>query len=324
MDRLERFYKIDQLLKDRKLVGFSTLQKELGISRASLKRDLEYMRSRFNAPIEYDREANGYRFGAPRSGPRYELPGLWFSADEAHALLTMQTLLAELQPGLLEPHVGPLQERLRALLGGEPAWKQVEKRIRVFQPERRFSTNNQHFSFLATAVLRRLRVWIRHYNRKDDRETEREISPQRLVHYRGNWYVDAWCHLRNDLRSFAVDAIRAAELREARAKEVPERELDEHLGAGYGIFAGRDVQWAKLRFSPEAARWVSAQLWHPKQKATTEKDGRYVLEVPYAVDRELVMEILKYGADVEVLSPPELRRRVAELLETAAGAYRDR
>ena len=119
VDRLERFYKIDQLLRGRNGVSFSALSSSLGISKATLKRDLEYMRSRFNAPIEYDREANGYRFGAPRTGPRYELPGLWFSAGEAYALLSMHTLLAELHPGLLEPHVGPLQQRLRGNdLGG--------------------------------------------------------------------------------------------------------------------------------------------------------------------------------------------------------------
>jgi len=320
VDRLERFYRIDQLLKDRKAVSFSAMCSSLGISRATLKRDLEYMRERFNAPIEWDREANGYRFGRPRTGPRYELPGLWFSADEAYALLSMHTLLAELEPGLLEPHVGPLQERLRALLGGEPAWKDIEKRIKIFQPEKR-STPGQFFGLAATAVLKRSRLWIRHYNRKDDRETEREISPQRLVHYRGNWYVDAWCHLREDLRSFAVDAIRAAELREARAKEIPARELDEHLGSGYGIFAGREVEWATLRFTPEAARWVSAQSWHPKQRARFEKDGSYVLELPYAEDRELLMEIMKYGADVEVLAPDALRLRVAETLKEAGKRY---
>src|SRR5512134_26921 len=164
MERLERFYKIDQLLKDQKAVPFAKLRASLGVSAATLKRDLEYMRERFNAPIEYDREANGYRFGAPRSGPRYELPGLWFNSGEAYALLTMQTLLAELQPGLLEPHVGPLQERLRAILGGEPAWKDIEKRIRVFQPERRASSREESFGVVATAVLRRLRLWIRHHN----------------------------------------------------------------------------------------------------------------------------------------------------------------
>src|ERR1051325_3045788 len=320
MERLERFYKIHQLLTDRNAVPFKVLMERLGVSRASVKRDLEYMRSRFNAPIEYDREANGYRFGAPRPGPRYELPGLWFSADEAFALLTMHSLLAELQPGLLEPHIKPLQERVRSVLGGEPAWKEVEKRIRVFQPERR-TAPTEYFGLIATAVLKRSRLWIRHFNRKENRETEREISPQRLVHYRDNWYVDAYCHKTEGLRTFAVDAIRAAELREGRAKEVPAAELDEHLGSGYGIFAGKEVEWARLRFSAESARWVSAQIWHPNQRAQTEPDGSYVLEIPYANDRELLMEILKFGADVEVLGPASLRDRVSGALGEASRRY---
>jgi predicted DNA-binding transcriptional regulator YafY len=322
MERLERFYKIDQLLNERKAASFGVMQAALGISRATLKRDLEYMRERFNAPIEYDREANGYRFGKPRAGPRYSLPGLWFSPAEIQALLTMQQLLANLQPGLLEPHVQPLLARLRAILAsGDHSWEEVEKRIRILQPGRRES-KAEHFGVVATALLRRLRLQIAHYNRNEDRETVREISPQRLVHYRDNWYVDAWCHLREDLRSFAVDAIRGAALVERRAKEVPKADLDEYLKSGYGIFAGRKVEWATLRFSPVAARWVSAQSWHSRQRARIEKDGSYVLELPYSNDRELVMDILRYGADVEVLGPPALRKRVAEALREAAKRYR--
>ena len=321
MDRLERFYKIDHLLKERKVVSFAVFKDVLGMSRASVKRDLEYMRSRFNAPIDYNRELNGYYFGTSRSGPRYELPGLWFNAAEAYALLSMQALLSELQPGLLEPHVKPLQERLYAILGGGSIARSIDSRIRIFKPERRQS-EGAHFSTIAAALLKRTRLWIRHYNRKEDRTTEREISPQRLVHYRDNWYVDAWCHVRENLRSFAVDAIREVELRDAKAKEISKTELNEHLASGYGIFAGRKVVWATLKFSPEAARWVSAQNWHPKQRARFEKDGSYILEVPYAEDRELVMEILKFGADVEVVEPASLRKRIADSLEQAAGRYR--
>src|SRR4051812_45834935 len=208
MDRLERFYKIDQLLKERKSVSFADFKRELGMSPASVKRDLAYMRERFNAPIEYDRDANGYRFGKAGPGPRYELPGLWFNASEVLALLTTLRMLGNLQPGMLDGQIEPLRERLRGILGsGDHSWEEVEKRIRIFQPERREGANH-HFSTIAAAGLKRARVWIRHYNRKENRETEREVSPQRLVHYRDNWYLDAWCHLRTDLRSFAVDAIR--------------------------------------------------------------------------------------------------------------------
>lgn len=321
MDRTERFYKIDHLLKDRKLVSFAVLRDSLGTSRATLRRDIEYMRDRFNAPIEYDREANGYRFGKPRSGPRYELPGLWFSAAEIHALLSTLQLLGNLQPGLLDRQVRPLVQRLRGILGsGDHSWREVEKRIRIFQPGRRES-KAAHFSIVAAALLKRARLWIRHYNRNEDRETEREISPQRLIHYRENWYVDGYCHMREGLRSFAVDAIRDAVLRDTRAKEIPKAELDEHLASGYGIFAGRDVEWATLKFTAQAARWVSTQIWHPKQRARVEKDGGYVLEIPYSDDRELVMEILKYGADVEVVEPAALRKRVGDAIRKAAQRY---
>jgi predicted DNA-binding transcriptional regulator YafY len=321
MDRLERCYKIDQLLKDRKVVSFATFMDELGMSRASVKRDLDYMRDRFNAPIEYDRETNGYRFGKPRTGPRYELPGLWFSGAEVHSLLTALQLLTGLQPGLLDRQVAPLTERLRAILGaGDHSWQEVEKRIRIFKPERRES-NAAHFGVAAAALLKRLRLWIRHYNRKDDRETGREISPQRLVHYRDNWYIDAYCHMREGLRSFAIDAVREARLLDARSRDIPKAELDKHLGSGYGIFAGVDVQWAKLRFSSQAARWVSAQQWHPEQRAHIGQDGSYLLEVPYADDRELLMEVLKFGSDVEVLEPRALRRRVVDALKQAAQRY---
>jgi predicted DNA-binding transcriptional regulator YafY len=144
------------------------------------------------------------------------------------------------------------------------------------------------------------------------------------VHYRDNWYLDAWCHLRTDLRSFAVDAIREAALRDGRAKEVASAELDEHLGAGYGIFAGKKVEWATIKFTPEAARWVSVQSWHPKQRARIEKDGSYFLEVPYSETPELVMEILKFGADAEVVAPVSLRERVAQSLAHAALQYDNR
>jgi predicted DNA-binding transcriptional regulator YafY len=322
MDRLERFYKIDRLLKERRVVSFADFKRELGMSPASVKRDLAYMRERFNAPIEYDREVNGYRFGKPAPGPRYELPGLWFSSSEVLALLTTLRMLGDLQPGMLDGQIEPLRERLRSILdSGDHSWAEVEKRIRIFQPERR-GGEAKHFGAIAAAVLKRARLRIRHYNRQRDEETEREVSPQRLVHYRDNWYLDAWCHLRNDLRSFAVDAIREARLEDGRAKEIAAKELDTHLGAGYGIFAGSKVEWAKLRFTPQAARWVSAQKWHPDQRTMVEKDGAYLMELPYAAAPELVMEILKFGVDVEVLAPGSLRDRVAQTLAQAASRYR--
>jgi predicted DNA-binding transcriptional regulator YafY len=134
------------------------------------------------------------------------------------------------------------------------------------------------------------------------------------VHYRDNWYLDAWCHLREGLRSFAVDGIRRAEILESHARDIPEKTLDAMLGAGYGIFSGHSLNWAKLRFSPERSRWVALEQWHPKQRGKLMRDGRYQLEIPYADERELVMDILRHVPEVEVLAPDSLRAKVVEKL----------
>lgn len=314
MNQTERFYKIDQLLNDRGVVSFQEIQDCLEVSRATLKRDLAFLRDRLNAPIVFDRDAGGYRFdrSSPQVGGQYELPGLWFSAEEIHALLTMQHLLANLDSGgLLGPHIQPLLDRLTALIGAadNPA-EEVVKRIKIQTVgSRRVHLDN--FQVVGSALLRRRRLVIDYYARGKDEVTRREISPQRLIHYRDNWYLDAWCHLRNELRSFAVDAIRWMELLDTTARDVAEEVLDEVLGAGYGIFSGREVKWAVLRFSPERARWVGAEKWHPRQEGRLLDDGIYELRLPYSNDPELLMDILKYGADCEVLEPAELRQRVA-------------
>jgi predicted DNA-binding transcriptional regulator YafY len=162
---------------------------------------------------------------------------------------------------------------------------------------------------------------IRYFARGRGEETERVISPQRLVHYRDNWYLDAYCHLREDLRSFAVDAVRAARALDQPARDVAESRLDAVLGSGYGIFSGEAVAWARLRFTPERARWVSAEQWHPQQRASYQPDGSYVLEIPYSDPRELLMDILRHGAEVEVLSPDALREMTREAIAAMQARY---
>lgn len=324
MDRTERFYKIDQMLQSRGRVKVGEFLAELGISLATFKRDLEYMRSRLNAPIVWDRDEEAYRFEQRPAGkgPKYELPGLWFSPSEAQALLTLEHLVERLEPALLGAHVKPLKARLAALLSaGDHSLDEVRKRVRVI-PFGARRHEPKHFELIASAVLGRHRLELTYWNRTKDEITERQVSPQRLVHYRNNWYLDAWDHLRDDLRTFALDAVRAVEMVAGKVKDVPDAQLDEALASGYGIFSGRKVQWAALRFTPAAARYVSMEEWHPKQRSRWEKDGGYVLEIPFTSEKELQMDVLRMGPDVEVLSPQSLRDEIRQRIASMASRYK--
>ena len=324
MNRLERFYRIDQILVARKIVPRQVFLDELEVSPATFKRDLEYMRDRFNAPVVWDADERGYRYqDGVSAGRKFELPGLWFDEREAYALLMMQNLLSSLdQGGLIGPHIEPLMSRLNTILGsGHTPADDLHKRFRILTLGTRKITL-EHFSAVGAAVSRRERIGIEYYARGNNETTTREISPQRLIYYRENWYVDAWCHLRDGLRSFSIDGIRAVSPTGKKAREVSNKALEDYLASGYGIFGGEFVRWAKLRFSAERARWVASESWHPEQRASFDKEGRYLLEVPYSVDRELMMDILRHGAEVEVLDPPELRQKVGEEHHKAAARHR--
>jgi predicted DNA-binding transcriptional regulator YafY len=150
------------------------------------------------------------------------------------------------------------------------------------------------------------------------------VSPQRLTHYRNTWYLDAWCHRSEGLRRFALDAVREAEVLAQSTKELPLATVKAELDGGYGVFAGRKLKWATLRFSAEAALWVATEQWHPKQQARSLADGSLQLRLPYADSTELSMDILRHGDQVRVIAPKELMQKVSDGLHRAAAQYAPR
>ena len=322
MSNMERLHRITNMIQVRKCVPKQAFLEELEISDATFKRDLDFLRYRLNASIIYDHFDKGYKFENPEAMEKTEMPGLWFTEKEATALVLMQHLLSSLdQGGLIGPHIEPLTTIIDGILGqSETTTKELRKRIKVLgMGSRKNSLDN--FSEVGAALLKRNRLIIKYYAKGKDEETEREISPQRLIYYRENWYLDAYCHMRNGLRSFAVDGIRSAVLTNSKAQEVPDKECHEHFAESYGIFSGKATQRAKLRFTPEHARWVAGENWHGQQVGSFDKDGYFNLEFDFNQDPELVMDILKHGSGVEVISPASLKNKVKAELEKAFKAY---
>ena len=323
MDRTERFYRIQKMLTDRKLVTTDQFLEELEISRATFRRDLEYLRDRLGAPILWDAQQNGCRLDISSDETLTTLPGLWLNEFEIHSLLSMIELLKNIDPvGIVGSQINPIRERIEKLLErGDYSAREVSRRIRVTTLAKR-NTPTKFFELVAHALLSRKRLFITHYGRQDGKLSERELSPQRLVYYRDNWYLDAFCHDKDGVRTFSMDAIERANVLEKIAVSIEERDLAVELESGYGIFAGAKHQIAKLRFTPFRARWVSKELWHPNQKGGFDEDGSYVLALPYSDDRELILDILRQGNEVEVISPGELRDKVKAKLNLALKMYK--
>ena len=114
---------------------------------------------------------------------------------------------------------------------------QLAQRIRLLQAGKRRVTL-KNFEAVASATMGRKRIAVSHYNRQNGEQVQRTVSPQKLVYYRDNWYLNAWCHLRRAGRSGARGGRRAVAPRHAlelrhfwrRAKGLGEVAL--HAGAG--------------------------------------------------------------------------------------------
>ena len=320
MSESVRLYRYQTLLGTRRAVPTQELLGELEISLATFKRDIAKLRDQLGMPIVFDRERGGYVLEGNGASP---LPGMWFTPQELVALATIQQLLVQLQPGLLADTLAPIKTRLADLLKTHGLSDQeMAQRVRIVHAGKR-NVLPQSLEAAASATMRRRRLHFVHFNRASGERVEREVSPQRLVLYRDNWYLDAWCHLRHALRSFAVDAIEAPRVLDEKAKDMAPEEIDAVVYHSYGIFAGKPQAWARLRFTPERARWVAGEQWHPEQESRTLEDGSYELAIPYADDRELIGDILRFGPDVQVIGPQALRQKVQQRLLAAVGRYID-
>ncbi len=321
MDKFDRIFQLHGILSGRRTpITAEVIANRLECSRATVFRIIAAMQNHLGAPIVFDKEARGYRYAPTPSGGSFELPGLWFSAAELQALVVVQHLLKELGGGLLEEHLSLITRRFNHLMRHKRL-NLSEATTRLRFPAIAARQPGAAFKSAAAATLQRKKIRIRYHARGSNEVTERTISPQRLVHYRDCWYLDGWDEGKRDFRSFSVDRILRLEALSEAAKNIPDAELDAHFASSYGIFGGVPDKLAILRFSPERARWVAAECWHPQQQSKYLADGTYELHVPYKDSRELVMDILRHGHHVRVIEPQVLRDAVIAEHKRALAQY---
>lgn len=321
MDRFDRIYALHKALSSvRRGRTVHQLAEILECDPSTAKRIIRTMRDQLGAPILYDRVLKAYRYAPEEAHGTYELPGLWFSSEELFALVTSHQLLGQIQPGLLDAGIAPLRQRIESLLAQRArSTEDLIGRVRILGSAAH-RTAPEIFGPVAEALATRKRLEFAYHARSSGAQGLRRVSPQRLVHYRDAWYLDALDHGAHALRTFALDRISSVQVDPDSAEEMPEAELDAHLASGYGLFGGAATDEAVLRFTAHRARWVADECWHSAQSSEWLPDGRYELRFPCRVSPELVGDVLRHAGEVEVVAPPALREAVrAALAKGLAG-----
>jgi predicted DNA-binding transcriptional regulator YafY len=317
MKALERGHRLHQELAKRKtpLSMMAICDLFEGCSESTSKRSIRDLKA-LGAPI-YCTEGLGYSYDKHIA---FELPSVWFSHEELQALLTIQKLTSHLSGGFFDESTHMIRQKAENLLGEYMQSPQNMQRIRILATGSR-AKSLPMFPTVASAVVEQKCLLIQYENRHAQKTSEREVSPQRLVYYKGNWYLDVWCHQADDFRSFAVEKIKAANFIHKPCKNIPEKDLDLHFSTSFGIFAGEPIAEAVLHFSAKVAAWVQDEEWFPGLLGKDLDNGGYELRIPYHNPTELVMEICRYGADVKVIEPLELQKQVVGVLQKSIAQY---
>jgi len=289
------------------------------ISVKTAQRDIAFMMERMKAPLTYVRAKRGYAY----EDDTFELPGLWLNAQELISLLVSYRLATTMPDR-------SLKTSLKAFLNHALGFYTSSRSITLDDLNEKVSVKNieysptdeQVFHKVLDSLLNEKPLCIEYFSPHNHEHTKRHILPLHLLSYMGTWHIIAHCALRNETRDFTLSRVKGISSSAAKIhSSAPSASIKEYIRKNFGIMNSDESIGVCLRFSTDAAPWITEQVWHHDQKTTLNPDGTLDMRLPVADFREIKREILRYGSQVEVLSPQELREEVMREIEIMEKIY---
>ncbi len=298
----------------------TTLARELEVTTKTIQRDLEFMRDRMNLPLEYVAAHNGYVYTEEVDS----FPTLQISEGELFALLVAEKALQQYRGTPFEKRlVGAFRKLARSLPDtvslNLAEWEQSISFRTTAEPV----LNLPVMDTLAKAVQKRRQLLISYRKPASRKPEERVIDPCHLANVNGDWYLFAYDHLRNAVRTFVPARIQSAEPTGKTFTPPAKFALEKQLRDSFGIHS-RDGDYAVvLRFTELVADYIREKRWHPSQELVELPDGMVELRLRLGSLQEVERWVLGWGGAATVIAPPELVasvRAAAERILAGGGA----
>jgi proteasome accessory factor C len=318
VDKFDRIQQLHRLLRSNYYpTPINKIAEKLECTNKTAKIAIDLLRDQLHAPLVYCQQTKGWMY--EKDAEAFELPGLWLTADELHGLAAILNILKTMDEGLLGNEINIVQQQVEKLLAAKGLNIDHFSRTIKYLTTSKRPVTNRFFSIITDGLINKKQLVIS-YSDYSGKTSQRSISPQTLIHYQENWYLDAWCHKRNALRSFMLPRIINLIKSDQKNKAVAPNELKDHFQSSYGIFAGKPKHNATLIFYPPVTREAASIQWHPEQISEWQGDN-YQITIPYNNDRELLRDILKYGNNVEVIKPAVLKNKIKKIAQSVANLY---
>ncbi|MBI4522467.1 MAG: WYL domain-containing protein [Deltaproteobacteria bacterium] len=285
----------------------------------TVRRDLEALEAA-GFPLVTDR-FNGQTRWKLMEGFR-DIPALGFSATELMALLLSRNLLRPLEGTEIQASLNSALSKASAALPLQ-SLEYVRSMEQIFSvglgPHKNYRRHKQTIDAISQAIDKRRTAQIRYYSASRNATGRREVGPYHLWYAAGGLYLIAYCHLRQDVRMFAVERIQSISLTDHPYQMPLGFNVEEYVRDALIVMRGRRIE-VELLFSKPAAAWVKDKTWHPSQQMFPLKNNNLRMILHVADTSELVGWILSFGSRVQVVKPETLRTKVKEEAKKILGS----
>jgi predicted DNA-binding transcriptional regulator YafY len=313
----ERFVWFDGKVKAKTYPNTTSLANQFEISTKTAQRDIDFMRDRLRCPLQYDRGRKGYYY----RDDTFSLPMIYLSPEELSALLIARKTLKDISGGTLGREISSILNKITNILTKHNIKEDgIDNTFSLQLVEYSPATENT-FQTVLEGCLKNKRLSFTYFSPAKEEMNERTVDPYHLFNYMGTWHLLAKCHLREEIRDFALNRISGAKVL-CEAYEIPaDFDFKKYFLSSFGLYKGKSIKEVTIRFSPLKAKWIKDQVWHKDQKVRSLEDGSLELSFPVSDFSEIKMEILKHGDMVEVIKPKTLRDLIKAEAEKIAKIY---
>ena len=301
--------RIHQAIQSGHFPNAVSLAGELEVSTKSIHRDFEFMRDRLELPLEFDNTSNGYYYSEEVSS----FPTLQISEGELFALLVAEKALQQYRGTTFERPLVSAFKKMAAALPDTVSlniadWEQTISFRTTAEP----ILNLEIFDKLSKATAQRQQMQLT-YRKPGRRETElRVVDPYHLANINGEWFLFAWCHLRQDIRTFVPARIQAMELTGQTFARPQKFSLEKRLRDSFGVQSGQGSFNVVIRFNELVSDYIREKKWHDSQQLKELKDGGLELRMKLSSLAEVERWVLGWAGNAKVIQPAELAEKVRQ------------
>jgi predicted DNA-binding transcriptional regulator YafY len=319
--QLTRQWKIIRLLESRKRgLTAAELSSELETAQRTIYRDLEAIQEA-GFPVYTDRKEKR-SYWKLIEGFKTDLP-LPVTATELMSLHISQDILKVFEGTVFQESIESLLKKVKTSLPKETIryLDNLSGRLRVgFGPAKDYGSFKEMIAQASDAAARNKQVAIVYKAASTGRESTRRIDPYQVWAMNGSFYLIGLCHLRNAVRTFAMDRIKKLVVLDDSFHFPKEFSLEDYLQTAFRVMRG-DSQTVKVWFGPGAAQVVRERIWHPTQEIREQPDGSLVITLEVPINYEITSWIMGFGSAAKVLGPTSLQKRIQEEHQAAAQRY---